>query len=237
MLDRIRVWLPTLLALSCNSPFWDGTDTAFQSYRHQTWSRWPNTGPTDVFGTTERYDRQRQSLLDSRVPLDAAMLYFDARLCERHSTVEIRVCDVCMFAEHAAALAAMARALVETAARQWRAGVPPLEVDTAVLRAWTWRASRCGVESTLVDPFTAVPAAAGEVVGALLDTLDPVLREYGEATQVQATVCDILRSGTGARHQREAYRRAGDPRDVVDAALHATHEAHGERTPMNVLGD
>ncbi|MGJ9373894.1 glutamate--cysteine ligase [Nesterenkonia sp. CF4.4] len=224
VLDRIRIWLPTLLALSSNSPFWEGNDTAFHSYRYQTWSRWPNTGPPDLFGSLESYDRQRETLLRSRVPLDEGMLYFDARICDRHSTVEIRVPDVCLFAKHAAVIAALTRALVETAARDWRAGVPPLLVETAVLRAWTWRASRCGVESLLVDPYTAMPVAAGEVVTRLLDTVAPVLAEYGEDRQVDALISEILRNGTGAYHQREAFRHAGDSRDVIAAALHATHE-------------
>lgn len=228
VLDRIRGWLPTLLALSSNSPFWDGNDTAFHSYRYQTWSRWPNTGPPDHFGSIESYDRQRESLLRSRVPLDEGMLYFDARICERHSTVEIRVPDVCLFASHAAVIATLARALVETAAREWRAGVAPLLVDTPVLRAWTWRASRCGIESLLVNPLSSLPAPAGEVIAQLLDTVGPVLSEYGEDGIVDGIICEILRHGTGANYQREAYLHAGDPRDVVASALRATHASSPE---------
>lgn len=228
VLDRIRVWLPTLLALSSNSPFWDSTDTSFHSYRHQTWSRWPNTGPTDLFGSLENYDRQRELLLQSGAPLDDGMLYFDARISERHSTVEVRIPDVCLYASHAAAIAALTRALVETAAREWEAGIPPPPVETAVLRAWTWRASRCGLGSLLVDPLTALPAPAGEVVTHLLDTVGAVLAEYGEGCQVDALVSDVLRYGTGAYHQREAFCHAGDPRDVVAAALDATHDVRDQ---------
>lgn len=225
VLDRIRIWLPTLLALSSNSPFWQEEDTAFHSYRYQTWSRWPNTGPPDLFGSTGSYDRQRDALLRSRVPMDEGMLYFDARIPERHPTLEIRVPDVCLFASHAAVIATLTRALVETAARDWRAGIPPLPVDTAVLRAWTWRASRCGIGSLLVDPCSAMPAPAGEVVTRLLYTVAPVLVEYGEDAQVDSLISEILRNGTGAYHQREAFHHAGDPRDVVAAAVQATHEA------------
>ena len=59
VLDRIRVWLPTLLALSANSPFWQGTDTRYASFRWQTMIRWPISGPTDVFGTAENYRGRR----------------------------------------------------------------------------------------------------------------------------------------------------------------------------------
>lgn len=236
VVDRVRAWLPTLLALSSNSPFSNGSDTAFHSYRNQLWSRWPDTGPPDLFGTIDAYDRQRESLLRSGVPLDEGMLYSDARLCDRHSTVEIRVTDVCLYATHAAVLAALIRALVETVAREWRAGAPPLAVGTAVLRAWTWRASRCGLESALVNPHTGAPAPAAEVVAELLEMLRPVLAEYGETEQVTGVIAEILRTGTGAQHQREAYLDARDTHDVVAAALYSTHEL-SEKTPVNAGED
>src|SRR5690606_5505141 len=113
-LDQIRVWLPTLLALSANSPFWQGADTGFASYRYQAWSRWPTSGPTEFFGADTGYLNYRQSLLDTMVPLDQAMIYSDARICEHQSTLEVRIADVCLEAEHAAVLAAIIRALVET---------------------------------------------------------------------------------------------------------------------------
>ena len=46
VIDRIRVWLPCLLALSANSPFWQGRDTRYDSFRLQAMYRWPGSGPT-----------------------------------------------------------------------------------------------------------------------------------------------------------------------------------------------
>ncbi|MHC5560660.1 glutamate--cysteine ligase [Kocuria sp. U4B] len=224
VLDRIRVWLPVLLALSANSPFWHGIDTGFASYRYQAWNRWPTAGPTDVFGSPAGYDRHRAVLLGTGVPLDAGMLYFDARLCEHHPTLEVRVADVCLDAGHAAVIATLVRALVETAARQWREDAPA--VPASVLRTWSWQASHTGVEERLIDPATGTPAPAGDVIARLLDTVRPVLTEYEEEEQVEAVIADILRHGTGARHQRQAYAARHDVRDVVTAALEATH-----RTP------
>ncbi|WP_083956107.1 glutamate--cysteine ligase [Tersicoccus phoenicis] len=223
VLDRIRVWLPVLLALSANSPFWDGADTGYGSYRYQVWSRLPTAGPTDVFGSTAAYRRHRQALLNTRVPLDPWMLYFDARLSEHRPAVEVRVADVCLHAERAAVLATLVRALVETAARGWRAAPP--DVPASVLRAWCWRASRSGVEESLIDPLTGTPAPAGDVVARLVDTVRPVLAEDGDDEAVEAVLADTLRSGTGSRRQREVYRQGGDLRAVVRAALQSTHQA------------
>jgi glutamate---cysteine ligase / carboxylate-amine ligase len=223
-LDRVRVWLPTLLALSANSPFWHGTDTGYASYRYQAWSRWPTAGPTEVFGSVQAYDRHRQALLDTQVPLDAGMLYFDARLSEHHPTLEVRVADVCLDATDAAVIAALTRALVETATRDIPRIAAP-DVSASLLKAWSWQASRSGVEGRLIDPPTGEPAPAGDVVARMLDHLRPVLTEYGEDDPVEAVVADILRRGTGARHQRQARDAGHDSRDVVAAALEATHHA------------
>lgn len=225
VLDRIRVWLPTLLALSANSPFWQGADTGYASYRYQAWSRWPTSGPTDVFGSSAAYDGYRAELLGTQVPLDAGMLYFDARLAEKHPTVEVRVADVCLVPEHAAVLATLVRALVETAARAWQRGGRPPEVPASVLSLWSWRASHSGIAGQLVDPVAGVPAPARAVVGRLLEVVGPVLAEYEEESEVGAVVADILRNGTGASRQRQAYALRQDLGDVVACALEATHRA------------
>lgn len=225
VLDRIRVWLPTLLALSANSPFWHGEDSGFASYRYQAWSRWPTAGPTDVFGSPDEYDRYRQAQLDTQIPVDASMLYFDARLSEHHPTVEIRVADVCLDAHHAAVIATLARALVETVARAWADGAPALPVPASLLRSWTWQASRSGIAGELIDPATGAPAPAGDVMIRLLHVVGPVLAEYGEQTAVDAGVAQILRDGTGSQYQREVYAERHSLGDVMTAALAATHRA------------
>ena len=130
VLDRIRVWLPTLLALSANSPFWNGVDSGFASYRSQVLARWPSWGPPDVFGSAQAYHGLVRRMVLSSVILDEGMVYFDARLAARYPTVEIRSADVCFTAEEAVVLAALCRGLVETAAREWQSGAAAPDVPT-----------------------------------------------------------------------------------------------------------
>lgn len=223
VIDRIRGWLPVILALGANSPFWGGVDTGFASYRYQLWNRWPTAGPTEIFGSAAAYDRLCEGLLATGVPLDVGMLYFDARLSERFPTVEVRVADVALEAEHAAVIAALIRALVETAAGEWREGVEPAPVPREVLRTWSWQASRDGVEKDLIHPVTGRRAPAAEVLAGLLDHVRPALSGYGEEDTVASTVESILHAGSGARRQREAYARRHDMHDVTAAAHDFTH--------------
>ena len=225
VLDRIRVWLPVMVALSANSPFWQGVDTNFASYRYQAWNRWPTAGPTDVFGSADAYNLHQKALLDTGVPLDTGMLYFDARVCEHHPTIEVRVADVCLEAEHAAVIATLIRALVETAARDWAAGNPAPDVPASTLEIWSWQASRYGIDAQLIDPETGAPAPARSVLDRLLNHIRPVLAEYGEQETVEAMVSDILRDGTGARRQRAAYAMRNELIDVTATALDITHRS------------
>ncbi|RLV51389.1 carboxylate--amine ligase, partial [Aeromicrobium phragmitis] len=101
-----------------NSPFWHGTDTGYASYRYQAWSRWPTAGPVDLYGSAEAYERHQAAMLATGVPLDAAMLYYDARLSEHQPTLEVRIADVCLNPADAAVIATLTRALVEMAVRE-----------------------------------------------------------------------------------------------------------------------
>ncbi|TKV27997.1 YbdK family carboxylate-amine ligase [Arthrobacter sp. NamB2] len=223
VLDRIRAWLPVLLALSSNSPFWYGTDTGYASYRSQAWSRWPMTGPSDVFGSPERYHASVRSLLDTAVPVDLGQIYFDARLSHHHPTVEVRVSDVCLYSDDAVLIALLTRGLVETAAREWRAGTAPLDVPTTTVRMASWRAGRFGMDGNLLHPLEAKPRDAASVAFALLRYVQPALQDHGDAEIAESLLRQLLARGTGARRQRAALLRRGDLADVVADAIRVTN--------------
>jgi carboxylate-amine ligase len=202
VLDRIRDKLAVLTALSANSPFWNGVPTGFEGYRTQAWNRWPTSGPSGIFGTHSAYRRLVARLLDSGVMLDEGMIYFDARLSRNHPTVEVRVADVCLRAEDAALIAVLVRALVESASREWQAGVEPAPVPTVLLRMAAWQASSSGLRGELLDFGTFRPAPAHDVVRSLVDYLAPVLAEQGELGIARQGVEDVISRGTGAAEQR-----------------------------------
>ncbi|MDQ4038404.1 MAG: glutamate--cysteine ligase [Actinomycetota bacterium] len=218
-LDRVRVWLPTLLALSANSPFWQGADTSYASFRSQSWSRWPSAGPTPIFGTAQNYHALVRRLIESGTVLDEGMIYFDARLSAHYPTVELRAADVCRRPQDATLLAGLARGLVETAIREWQAGRPASDMPTELLRVATWRAARSGLEGELVQPSTGRPAPAVEVVAALLDHIRAALSDAGDLGVVKDLLGILLDRGNGARAQRETFTRTQNLNAVVLEAV------------------
>jgi carboxylate-amine ligase len=222
VVDRIRPWLPVVLALSANSPFSDGRDTGYASYRSQLWARWPSAGPTDLFGTPESYEATVRSMVESGVLLDEGMVYFDARLSHRYPTVEIRVADVCADLADTMVVAGVCRALVETAARSAHRGERPLPTPTSLLRLATWRAGHDGVDGVLVEPETLRPSPAGVVVRRMVDEIRPALEEFGDLERVEDGVERLLSDGSGATRQRRTLERTGRLVDVVAEAVRLT---------------
>lgn len=218
-LDRIRPWLAPLLAVSTNSPFWQGADSGYASYRSQVWSRWPSAGPYGPFGSTPRYRALVTSMIATETVIDEGMLYFDARLSRHYPTVEVRVADVCLDVDDAVLVAALVRALVETEVRAWQRGEPADPVRTEVLRLAGWRAGRSGLDGVLLDPATWRPAPAAAVLARLVEHVAPALEDAGDLTAVRGLLQAVLDRGTGAVRQRAALRRTGDLGAVVRSAL------------------
>jgi carboxylate-amine ligase len=214
VIDRLRPWLPVLLAVSANSPYADGEDSGYASWRAQVWSRWPTAGPQEPFASPKRYREVAAALQEYGAARDPGMLYFDARLAAEHPTVEIRVADVCTDPADAVLVAVLARGLVETLAQRWRAGEPVAEHRTDLLRAAHWRASRHGLTDTLVHPVAGALRPAREVLEALVEAVRPALAEAGDLGPVTDGVARVLAEG-GASRQRAAFERTGELAAVV----------------------
>jgi carboxylate-amine ligase len=221
VLDRIRVWLPVLLAMSANSPFTDGQDSGYASFRYMVQGHWPSSGPAEVFGSAAAYHRLVGDMVESGV-VDHAMVYFDARLSHRHPTVEIRTPDVCLDAADAVLLAALARGLVDTGAAAWAADEQAPPVPAALLRLASWQAAREGIDGELLDPRTHRPAPAADVVAALVAHVRAALARSGDEGLVTLGVDRLLTRGTGATRQRHTYARTGRLVDVVAQAVRVT---------------
>nr|WP_202520101.1 glutamate--cysteine ligase [Streptomyces sp. SID1034] len=214
VLNRIRVWLPTLLAMSANSPFWQGRDTGFASWRTPVFSRWPVCGPPPRFEDLEDYERRTRALVESRVILDTGQLYWQARLSERYPTLELRCLDVQLRADDAVMLAGVVRALAATALRAHKAGEPEPQCPPELLQAAVWHAARHGLGGTLIDS-AGRPRPAGDTLCQLTQHIAQDLAESGDEREVGSLIHRLLRQGNGADRQREALADGGFP-SVID---------------------
>jgi glutamate---cysteine ligase / carboxylate-amine ligase len=222
VLDRTGPWLPVLLALSANSPYWQGQESSYASFRYQVWGRWPSSGPAGPFGTARAYRETIEQMVATGTIIDPGMVYFNARLSDRYPTIEVRIADVCLRTGDAVLIAGLVRALVETEARAWREGRGALSARTEVLRLAAWRASRSGLDGALLNPVTGKPEAAADVVTALIDHCQEALSDAGDAGAVSELLADLIGRGNGASFQREEYRRSGGLPEMISRAVAVT---------------
>ncbi|MFI1087046.1 glutamate--cysteine ligase [Streptomyces sp. NPDC020939] len=208
-LGRLRPWLPVLVALGANSPFWGGHDTGFASWRTVVFGRWPVSGPPPFLSGASHYEERVTALLGTGVIADRRQVYWQARLSDDYPTLEVRAPDVQLDVDSAVTIAGITRGLVVTALCEGRRGVPPLDPPTSLLHAAGWHAARHGLTADLVDPRTDTPLPAADVVGALLDRITPALKELGDVDRVTAGVQQLIVGGTGAARQRSALARGG----------------------------
>ncbi|WP_197288979.1 glutamate--cysteine ligase [Nocardia sp. NRRL S-836] len=210
--NHLRPWLPTLLALGANSPYWLDNDTAYASWRYVVWNRWPTSGAPPHFESAAEYFAARDEIIASGAALDAGMLYWDVRLSARHPTLELRVSDVAPTVEEAVLMAALVRAIAVTALGS---GAAPTYLPPHLLKVALWRAARDGLEGFGIDPVTGAPAPASSITASLVRQVRPALEFAGDYEMVSDGIDRLLIDGTGAVRQRRALARRGRLDDVV----------------------
>jgi glutamate---cysteine ligase / carboxylate-amine ligase len=221
VIDGIRPWLPLLVAVSANSPYFRGADTGHASWRSQLWGSWPAAGPGQPFGDVDTYRAVGRRMIDWGGALDEAMLYFDVRLSAQYPTVEVRVADVCTDVEDAVLTALLARALVTTVAAER----PPAPWRADLLRFAGWRAARHGLGSDLVHPVDGTLAPVRDVFEATVGYARDALEEAGDLDVVRESFERLLARGGGATRQRRVWESTGDLARVVGDLARRTEES------------
>ena len=232
-LDRVRGWLPVLLALTGNSPFVEGRDTSFASWRSILIRRLPGSWSPPHFRDLTDYRSGVQRLIDLRAIADAASLSWAVRISERYPTVEVRVFDAQLTPEESVLAALLSRAIVLTDDQ------PPAAIGADVIDASLWTAARRGMDARVIDPTTGEIDDARTVAERMQGVIAPALRELGDEEWVHDGLARLRTDGTGATRQRRSVEQNGTAglARLLRAGTPAPHPApraprpdpHGER--------
>lgn len=212
--NRVRPWLPVLLAMTANSPFYYGRDTSYHSWRYLLWTRWPTSGPPPVFDSLDHYDSSVDAMTRAGAMLDGNMVYWDIRLSHHQPTLEFRIADIMATPTETALIAGLVRGLVGTALDE--TGSAPA-IPQEVLRANLWRAARVGLAGETLHPESGALTPVWSQVDDLVDRIRPVLRENGDLDVVESGLAALRSAGGGAARQRDVWSRRQRLADVVDA--------------------
>ncbi|WP_024447321.1 glutamate--cysteine ligase [Mycolicibacterium iranicum] len=223
--NRLRPWLPFLLALTANSAIYRNADTGHASWRSVLWARWPSAGPPPHFDSADEFDAAVRMLCHSDVIRDDGMVYWDVRPSKNFPTVEVRVADVPATVAETVVFAALVRGCVMTALDDERRGAPVLPLAPYALKAAYWKAARNGIDGDGLDLENHGAAPMLGLLEGLVDHVRPALEVAGDHEFVRTGLARIAERGNGATRQRRAWRQRHNVDDVVAAAAAATLEA------------
>jgi glutamate---cysteine ligase / carboxylate-amine ligase len=217
--NRMRTHLPLLLALSGNSPFWQGRDTGLCSMRTPLFQAFPRVGIPREFHSYGDYVEGIDVLIRSDAIPEPTFLWWDIRLQPRFGTLEVRIMDAQTRTADTAALAALVQCLVRLEALEGHAS-HALVKRPEVLDENRFIAARDGMAAQLIDPARSSRRHAREWIEELLVACAPHAADLGCADELDSV--RELAAHTGAVRQRSRAGRSAAPQlGRLMRALHA----------------
>jgi glutamate---cysteine ligase / carboxylate-amine ligase len=232
MMNHARYFVPHILALSTNSPFWLGMNTGLKSYRCKVFDKFPRTNIPDYFPSWGEYENFIKLLIKTNCIDNAKKIWWDIRPHPFFNTIEFRVCDIPMRADETIALAALIQATVAKLYKLYSANQGFRLYRRALLMENKWRAARYGLDGKLIDFGKQKEVPARDLVNEYLDFVDDVVDELGSREELNY-IRNILETGSGADRQLRVFKETDDLKKVVDYIVQET-EAGLEEEPEAV---
>jgi carboxylate-amine ligase len=225
IMNQARSWLPHMLALSSNSPFWAGRFTGMKSYRSVAWKAFPRSGIPVQFASRRAYEADMQSLIESSCIDTPRSIWWDIRPHPIYPTLEFRVFDMPATIGDTLALAALCQALVAKLARLYQSSLCAPVIPRHLLEENKWRAMRDGLDADFIDFTQNRRLSMRDAICEMLDFVDDLLDDLGSRPEI-----DYLRSllndprGTGADRQAAVYQEKGSVEAVTRMLIEQTVE-------------
>ena len=222
MMNHARYFIPHLLALSSNSPFWLGMDTGLHSYRCKVFDKFPRTNLPDYFPSWGEYENYVKLLVKTNSIDNAKKIWWDMRPHPFFNTLEFRVCDLADAARRddcAGGADSGDGGEALQAAYSQNQGFRLYR--KSLLMENKWRAARYGINGKLIDFGKQKEVPERDLIEEYLAFVDDVLDELDCREEVEY-IREIMKMGTGADRQLEVYRRTGDMKAVMDYIIEET---------------
>jgi carboxylate-amine ligase len=213
--NSARYFLPHIYALTCNSPFWEGRVTGYKSFRTKVFDKFPRTGIPDCFDSIEDYDSYVNLLIKTNCIDNAKKIWWDLRVHPFFNTVEFRICDVPMTVNETIAVAALFQAICAKLYKLRNQNLNFISYHRALINENKWRASRYGIDGSLIDFGKEQEVNTRLLIYELLDFVDDVVDHLGSRPALKY-IQKILENGTGADRQLAVYNQTHDLKKVVD---------------------
>ena len=219
--NSMRYFLPHIYALSTNSPFWEGRNTGFKSFRSKVFDKFPRTGIPERFNTLKEYERYIEILVKTKCIDNASKIWWDIRVHPFYPTIEIRICDIPLTVEETICLAALIQALAAKLYKLRTQNLNFIVYHRALINENKWRAGRYGLDGKMIDFGKETEVNSRVLILEMLDFIDEVVDDLGSREEINK-IHDILKKGTGADRQLAVYEETQDLTKVVDYIIEQT---------------
>lgn len=215
LVNAMRYFLPHLYALSTNSPFWEGRNTGFKSFRSKVFDKFPRTGIPGVFDNYAQYESYVNLLVKTKCIDNPKKIWWDIRIHPIFPTLEVRICDIPMKVDETICIAALIQALVAKLYKLRTQNLNFMVYHRALINENKWRASRYGIEGKMIDFGLEKEVETKLLMAEFVDFVDDVLDDLGSREEVEL-IFKILENGTGADRQLKIFEETKDLVKVVD---------------------
>ncbi len=214
--DRMMRHLPTLLAATCNSPWWNNRVTGIRSHRSKIMEGLPTAGLPSLMRNWSEYVWLVNHLLDTGFINSIRDIWWDVRPHHNFGTVEVRVCDMPGNFTDTMTIVALIHCLVRALSDDINEGAYQHDCHPMMVRQNKWRAARYGIDAQLVESFTHELSSARSVITQLAERLQPTAEQL-QCTEYLDRVADMAQAPCWADRQLSLLDETRDPAAVVRA--------------------
>ena len=224
LMNSARYFLPHILALSANSPFWLGMETGLRSYRCKVFDKFPRTNIPDIYQSWSEFENYVNLLIRTNCIDNAKKIWWDIRPHPHFPTLEFRICDMPMRLDETIAIAALCQAVIGKLYQLHERNLSFRHYNRSLIMENKWRAARYGLDGKMIDFGKQTEVPARELIGEILDFVGDVVEELGSQKEI-AYIRTILENGSGADRQLRVFNETRDLKQVVDYMIGETE--HG----------
>ncbi len=221
IMNGVRYFLPHIFSLSVNSPFWNGRNTGWKSFRSKVFERFPRTGIPDYFESKSEFRDYLDTLIATGCIEDGKKIWWDVRYHPYFPTLEYRICDAQMRIDEVICLAAFFQAVTYKLWKLYDRNQGWRTYRKALIDENKWRAARFGLDGKLLDLGKRTEVPTADLIVELLEFVDDVVNELGVKDEI-LYVYEILRRRTGADRQLQVYNETGSLESVVRYTIEET---------------
>ena len=238
LVNRMRAHLPLLLALSVNSPFWQGRDSGLGSARTPLFQAFPRVGIPREFRDYADWVEAVDLLIRCDAFPEPTFLWWDVRPQPRFGTVEVRILDAQTTVAETAALAALVQCIARLEIEEGYVSEPLIHTQEA-LDENRFLAARDGMTAELIHPVKECRVPALELLGGLLEACASHASDLGCAAELRTV--SSMAGRTGAQRQLDLARSGSGLRglvsDLAEAFLREGHTVEDSNATGSVVAD